>query len=123
MRRLHELLAFPVDGNYQSKAKDLLLNFWIEKTSGGRKTHYFVNEIELYYYSKEHPDGSVHPHFYKEKGLFRTHFSGVDITFKSNWGGYEEVIRNRLKKADRNPRVDTNVIKNIFSESVILSYV
>ncbi|MDR2388560.1 MAG: hypothetical protein LBD89_02080 [Tannerellaceae bacterium] len=122
MKRLHELLAFPADSDFQSKAKDLMLNFRIEKTSGGRKTYYYINEIELYYYSKEHPDESVHPHFYKDKGLFRTHFSGVDITFKSNWEGYEEAIRNQFKKADHNPWVDINVIRSILNANPAIQY-
>jgi hypothetical protein len=119
MKNLSKILAFPENDDFQDKAKDLMLNYCIKKTSGQKEWWYSINEIELYYYSKDHRDECVHPHFFKKFGAFRVHYSGVDITFESNWEDGEEKVKELLKKkrkSDNNLSLDYNLFQ---LESVI----
>jgi hypothetical protein len=95
---LKELLRFPENGNcedFKERAEELILHYRIKKVSGGVTRCYFINEIEVYYHGKGHEDCFTHPHFFKEAGRFRVHYSGVDITFVSDWKGKGDDIKKR----------------------------
>jgi len=127
MKELEELLQFPnnlseLEEKAKDKAKDLMTNYVIKKRVDNVETrYYYLNNIELYYYSPNHKDTCVHPHYFKKAGSFRVHFSGVDITFASNLSEKTEsdnTLREKLKKAGNYPSLEYKV----FMEDLDLTY-
>jgi len=109
---LKEILSYPANKDFTGNAKELMNNYCIKKTTNGTIYRYYINEIELYYYGENCPDKSVHPHFFTQAGLFRIHFSGVDITFESTLTKEGEKVKNfYAKRSDKNPTLDYNQIK------------
>ena len=72
---------------FKEVATELLTNYQIDTASG----QYNIVEIEFYFYNSNHKDKTVHKHNL-EAGIWRAHYSGLDITFKggdknSSYGG------------------------------------
>ena len=76
------------DANTRFKplAKELLSNYQIKSVSGIR---YDIEEIEFYFFNQHHKDTSTHRHE-MNAGLWRIHYSGIDITFQ----GYKEIPKS-----------------------------
>ena len=122
MNELEELLQFPnnlseseIGTEAENKAKDLMSNYVIKKRVDNVETLYYLNNIELYYYSPNHKDTCVHPHYFKKAGSFRVHFSGVDITFASNLSektDFDNTLRE-LNKVGNYPYFEYNNFKEV----------
>ncbi len=116
MNELEELLHFSdnldLEVDAKIKATYLMTSYVIKKRVDNVETQYYLNNIELYYYSPKHKDTCVHPHYFKKAGSFRVHFSGVDITFASNLSEKAEsdnTLREKLKKAGNYPSLEYKV--------------
>jgi len=66
-----------IKGKFSTIAKELMCNYQIVSISG---EIFNIYETEFYFYSKKHPDSSVHRHN-MNAGQWRVHYSGLDITF------------------------------------------
>ena len=93
MKNLEELLSVPKVGNRdfeaiaKTLAEELMQNYRIKKEVDGKVQNYFMTDVEFYYYGPGHEDVYAYSHFYTKPGQFRAHYSGVDITLGSDWGG------------------------------------
>lgn len=82
---------FQIDANLSRKqleckfeeiAQKLFNEYSLKKTVNEVDIIYDFTEIEFYFYNNNLNDKCVHSHSFQE-GVFRVHYSGVDITFNS----------------------------------------
>jgi len=124
MNQLGNLLNITKEGNsdFNLIAQKLMLNYQIIKEVDGTVHFYDLTDIEFYYYGPNHKDEYVHPHFFTKPGLFKVHYSGVDITLGGDWGKQEVEIQDLLKKnkkySDNNRTFNYDQIKDQIKDDV-----
>jgi hypothetical protein len=87
IEELKELMRIPSDalpedikGRFEKIAEILINHAYIQRG----KEQYYINEIEFYYYNKNHRDMITYPRKTSALQWYRNAFFGVDLTFKSN---------------------------------------
>jgi hypothetical protein len=87
IEELKELMRIPSDalpqdikGIFEKIAEILINHAYIQRG----KERYYINEIEFYYYNKNHRDIITYPRETSALQWYRNAFFGVDLTFESN---------------------------------------
>lgn len=99
---------------FDSIAKELITNYRIKVNDKS----FIILELEFYLYTNGHEDKCTHEHKL-EGGQWRGHYSGIDITLRTNSGGYGGIlIRGIMDELNKNIisgplRVKNEILSNL----------